>query len=857
MKTLKKTLCLVLAVVMVVGTLAMSVAAADYVDAAEIKNDVAVGVMSALDIIDGKEGNKFDPAGLVKRSEAAKMIAVALLGKTTANALPAAASYDDVAATDWFSRYVSYCVRQGIIDGKENNKFDPNGQVTGVQLAKMLLCALGYGKQGEYVGAGWDSNAVIDATTLGFYAGLTNFKSENPCTREQAAQIIYNALSNNGKVVYSKLLETYGAPGDKYINVTKAANQTITAVEYVPATATAAAYVKATAGAHSFPAEFASVGHVVDVYYNGTTVYYVDYKTESAAVTARLTAGSYTNYNAAVDTYSNYLATGTATAVAVGDTVVYTTNANGTKTIVAIQRDAWTDGVATDNYVAAAGTTAAYNYTVLDSKVVASGNTTAQAITGYTNGGAELKKAVANNPLTVDVNEAVATTNVYYRAVGTQTVPYYEVKNVNYASGVVTVYNSTTGKLTVGGTAYTVAFPITIGTNVKLGSTYSFRLNAAGALVAIETAPASTTDYTGYKLGYVAGYYSESVYSFNPATGLVVPTTTKYANIGFIDGTYGTYTVAKWNGASVVSAAEYAALAVKTGYVDNNALTATGYVMVKVDGTAVDVIDTLNAEAYKTAANVTGAAASTIARTTTYYAPGTYVANDTVFAYVANANALATARTGAFKMTFVTGAHAFNGGSASVDGTYNGSYVAKYTTAANTTIAMFVIDAPYYVSNSVAGTDYYLVTSYVGQTANGYVYTAYQFGSNVATTITVSSPIANMNKFYTINATTTAGVTTYAAANETAMNGIAGNIAGLTTTNAAFVLNGKVYLTNNADYYAADNMVIVDLRNPAAAGYKPVTNAAEITEGLSVVAYTSATATGAAAYAVTVLYLVG
>ena len=47
MKTLKKTLCVVLAVVMVVGTLALTAGATDYVDDADITYDEAVEVLSS------------------------------------------------------------------------------------------------------------------------------------------------------------------------------------------------------------------------------------------------------------------------------------------------------------------------------------------------------------------------------------------------------------------------------------------------------------------------------------------------------------------------------------------------------------------------------------------------------------------------------------------------------------------------------------------------------------------------------------------------------------------------------------------------------------------------------------------
>ena len=53
---------------------------AAYADADSIEHDEAVEVLSALGVINGKGNNNFDPDGNVKRSEMAKMIAIIMLG---------------------------------------------------------------------------------------------------------------------------------------------------------------------------------------------------------------------------------------------------------------------------------------------------------------------------------------------------------------------------------------------------------------------------------------------------------------------------------------------------------------------------------------------------------------------------------------------------------------------------------------------------------------------------------------------------------------------------------------------------------------------------------------------------------
>ena len=84
MRNLKRTLSLALASVMLVGMMsvgASAVNASDFTDADEIVNKDAVSTMTALGIINGKEdGSYFDPTGNVTRAEMAKMLCVAING---------------------------------------------------------------------------------------------------------------------------------------------------------------------------------------------------------------------------------------------------------------------------------------------------------------------------------------------------------------------------------------------------------------------------------------------------------------------------------------------------------------------------------------------------------------------------------------------------------------------------------------------------------------------------------------------------------------------------------------------------------------------------------------------------------
>ena len=80
MKTLKKTLCVVLAVVMAVGTLAITASATDFADDADITYKEAVEVLTSLGVLDGTDNNRFDPEGTLTRAQGAKIVAYVALG---------------------------------------------------------------------------------------------------------------------------------------------------------------------------------------------------------------------------------------------------------------------------------------------------------------------------------------------------------------------------------------------------------------------------------------------------------------------------------------------------------------------------------------------------------------------------------------------------------------------------------------------------------------------------------------------------------------------------------------------------------------------------------------------------------
>ncbi len=208
MRNLKKVLALVLTL-----ALALSVAAgAAFTDQKQIKNTEAVDACVALNIIGGYPDGSYKPEGNITRAEFCKMLCVALNGGKEPNlGTSTTPIFNDVrtsANSSWAEKYIEACYVQGIVSGIGGGQFNPNGSVTGTEAAKMLLIALGYKSENEgFTGASWAVNVNVKATAKGLYEGIESMDATKALTRDNAAQMVWNAL-NAYEVEYKTTLVT-------------------------------------------------------------------------------------------------------------------------------------------------------------------------------------------------------------------------------------------------------------------------------------------------------------------------------------------------------------------------------------------------------------------------------------------------------------------------------------------------------------------------------------------------------------------------------------------------------------------------------------------------------------------------
>ena len=193
MRTLKKTLCFVLAVVMVLGISAFGVFAestTEPLSTAEVSEQykTAAKVAAAMGVFNGGTGDTW--SSQLNRAQAATIL-TRLRGVDASTLTATSNSFTDL--DPWAEPYVAYAERAGLILGVGGGRFDPQGALTGYQWGLMLLRVLGYVDSAE--GINTDNWQVVTARL----ARQADLDKEIPdmskqLTREQAAQMVFNAL---------------------------------------------------------------------------------------------------------------------------------------------------------------------------------------------------------------------------------------------------------------------------------------------------------------------------------------------------------------------------------------------------------------------------------------------------------------------------------------------------------------------------------------------------------------------------------------------------------------------------------------------------------------------------------------
>lgn len=190
-----------------------------YADAAQI--------LVEQGILKGYTDGSFGADLTITRAEMAAIICRRLGIEDDAENLKGSTAYTDVKSTHWASGYINIASDRGVINGYGNGKFGPDDQVTYIQAAKMLVCALGYEDEAEQKG-GWPigyMNVAIDKkiTTNVNGTGRVNSIWNNSALRGDLAVMAYNSLPKKVKNGIETLKEYMTQPVGK-ANITGVAN---------------------------------------------------------------------------------------------------------------------------------------------------------------------------------------------------------------------------------------------------------------------------------------------------------------------------------------------------------------------------------------------------------------------------------------------------------------------------------------------------------------------------------------------------------------------------------------------------------------------------------------------------------
>ena len=102
-------------------------------DIAEHKNRQEIEALAERNIINGKTENKYEPDSTMTRAEFATII-------TRGLGLPEkdVAVFEDVSISDWYYQYINIAYSYGIVKGVSETEFNPNGTITRQEAAVMI-----------------------------------------------------------------------------------------------------------------------------------------------------------------------------------------------------------------------------------------------------------------------------------------------------------------------------------------------------------------------------------------------------------------------------------------------------------------------------------------------------------------------------------------------------------------------------------------------------------------------------------------------------------------------------------------------------------------------------------------------
>ena len=194
MRTMKKTVAMVLVIALMAG-LSTVAAFAAYPDVpSEHIYAEAINTLADFDIIKGYPDGTFQPDNAVTRAEFTSLVMRTLgLGDIVGSA---ESPFSDVPANHYALDNIKVAYDMGIILGMGDGTFMPDERVTYEQAVKMIVAALGFTESANQKG-GYPLGYISVASEKGITDGVTVNSNSDPAVRGVIAQLLYNSLEVN------------------------------------------------------------------------------------------------------------------------------------------------------------------------------------------------------------------------------------------------------------------------------------------------------------------------------------------------------------------------------------------------------------------------------------------------------------------------------------------------------------------------------------------------------------------------------------------------------------------------------------------------------------------------------------
>ena len=169
---MKKSLALVLALIMVLSSFSFVSAAPDFSDVAGTKYEDAVSRLELLNVLKGYPDGTFKPENTITRAEfAAVAVRVKGLAAVAEAAKGLPSGFSDVPAGHWAAGYVGVAGSTGIVNGIGGGLFAPSAPVKYEEAVTMIVRALGYEVSAQTKG-GYPFGYLIVAQEIGLLDGV-------------------------------------------------------------------------------------------------------------------------------------------------------------------------------------------------------------------------------------------------------------------------------------------------------------------------------------------------------------------------------------------------------------------------------------------------------------------------------------------------------------------------------------------------------------------------------------------------------------------------------------------------------------------------------------------------------------